>query len=156
MGLIWKRDPLAMLLEGESPHAYMDLREEFELHGFLTQLENLRSSATSEMGLRGPFPNVAYGRILKSTASMLDAFHAMNVIIMKDCKASKGEAEILGFTVNERNQLGSRISHLFQGNSQPYSISTMSDIIVWISQDPVTKFCSYSVGIFDETRIPPK
>ena len=116
MGLTWKRDPLAMLLDGKSPHPYMDLREEFALHRFLARLEDLRSSAASEIDFRGPFPNEAYGRMLKSTGSMLDAFHAMNVIIMKDLTASEGEAELLKFTFHERAQLCSRISHLFQGN----------------------------------------
>ena len=123
MGLTWKRDPLAMFLEGDSPNAYMDLREEFALHGFLARLEGLRNSASSEMDLRGPFPDEAYGRILKSTSSMLDAFHAMNVVIMKDLTASKGEAELLQFTVKERSQLCSRISHLFQGNLEPECLS---------------------------------
>ena len=115
MGLIWKRDPVNALLEGDSTKSieYMDMREEFDLHNFLTRLEKLRSSASSEMDLRGPFPDAAYGRILKSTGSMLDAFHAMNVIISKD-PASKGEVEILRYTSNERNHLRARISHLFQ------------------------------------------
>lgn len=117
MGLTWKRDPLAMFLEGDSPHPYMDLREELGLHRFLARLEGLRSSASSEIDIRGPFADEAYGRILKSTGSMLDAFHAMNVVIMKDLTASKGEADLLRFTANERAQLCSRISHLFQGNS---------------------------------------
>lgn len=114
MGLVWKRDPLAMLTEGESTNAYMDLREEFELHRFLSRLESLKSSAASEMGLRGPFPDAAYSRILKSTTRMLDAFHAMNVLIMKSPKASKAEAEILEYTAKERTYLSTRISHLFQ------------------------------------------
>ena len=117
MGLIWKRDPLASLSEGETPSAYMDLREEFELHRFLTQLENLSNSAASEMDLRGQFPTEEYGRILKSTNAMLDAFHAMNVVISKDLKTSEGEAEILRYTAEERAQLCFRISHLFQGKS---------------------------------------
>lgn len=119
MGLIWKRDPLAAFLEDESQIAYMDLREEFELQQFVTRLENLRSSALSEIDLRGPFPDVVYGRILNSTGRMLDAFHAMNVAILKDPKASDGEAEILRYTKNERAQLCARISHLFQGQSGP-------------------------------------
>jgi hypothetical protein len=43
MGLIWKRDPLSTLLEGESQHAYMNLREEFALQRygqFSTYLNN--------------------------------------------------------------------------------------------------------------------
>ena len=114
MGLIWKRDPLAMLLDGDSPQAYMDLREEFELQRFLAGLAKLRSAATSEFDLRGPFPDAPYANILTSTGNMLDAFHAMNVVIMKNPKASKGVAEILKYTTAERAQLCSRISHLFQ------------------------------------------
>ena len=116
MGLIWKRDPLNLLLpHSQRSPSYMDLREEFELHRFLTRLENLRGSAASEVDLRGPFPNETYGRILKSTSAMLDAFHAMNVMIMKNPRASKGETEILKYTAKERAMLCSRISHQFQG-----------------------------------------
>ena len=115
MGLIWKRDPVNTLLDGDSNKrgAYMDIREEFDLHQFLARLETLRSAASSEMDLRGPFPNAAYGRILECTGRMLDAFHAMNVVITKD-PASKGEKEILRYTSTERTQLCARISHLFQ------------------------------------------
>ena len=115
MGLVWKRDPLAMLTDGGSPNAYMDLREEFELHRFLSRLENLKGSAASEIDLRGPFPDAAYSRILKCTTAMLDAFHAMNVMIMKNPKATKAETKILEHTVKERTYLSTRISHLFQG-----------------------------------------
>ena len=114
MGLIWKRDPLATLLDGESPHPYMDLREEFGLHQFLSGLEKLCSAAASEVHLRGPFPEAAYAELLRSTNNMMDAFHAMNVVIRKNPKASKGEAEILRYTTSERAQLCSRISHLLQ------------------------------------------
>ncbi len=119
MGLIWKRDPLNMLIEGDSPNAYMNLGEEFDLQRFLTRLENLRGSANSEVDLRGPFPDASYSRILKSTGAMLDAFHAMNVMILKNPRASKGEVEILRYTANERDQLCSRISHLFHGTLVP-------------------------------------
>ena len=161
MGLTWKRDPLAKFLEGDSPHPYMDLREEFALHRFLTRLEGLRSSASSEINLRGPFPNAAYGRILKSTGSMLDAFHAMNVVIMKDPAASKGEAELLKFTANERSQLCSRISHLFQGK---YTLMLFSNVIfVWkssytddLSSRPSVLTLTPSHGIIDETRVSPE
>lgn len=45
---------------------------------------------------------------------MLDAFHAMNVVIQKDLNASEGETILLKYTADERAQLCSRISHLFQ------------------------------------------
>lgn len=34
MSLIWKRDPLSTLLEGESPIAYMNLKEEFAFQSY--------------------------------------------------------------------------------------------------------------------------
>jgi hypothetical protein len=34
MGLIWKRDPLSTLLEGESKYQYMNLKEEFALQRY--------------------------------------------------------------------------------------------------------------------------
>ena len=117
MGLIWKRDPLMTLTDGETPLQYMNLREEFELQRFLSTLENLQASAKSEFELKGPFPEKQYGRILKSTARILDAFHAMNIVILKDLNASKGEAALLKATARERAQLCSRISHLFSGMS---------------------------------------
>jgi hypothetical protein len=79
------------------------------------RLDNLRNSATGEFELRGPFPQKEYARIMDSTNKMLDAFHAMNVIIQKDLNASPGERAILRFTTEERAQLSSRISHLFHG-----------------------------------------
>lgn len=92
----------------------MDLREEFSLHRYLTVLENLSSAASSEVNLRGPFPSATYSRILKSTGEMLDAFHAMNVMILKNSRTSEGERKILEYTSKERGYLCKRISHQFQ------------------------------------------
>jgi hypothetical protein len=142
MGLIWKRDPLSSFLEGGPPIAYMNMREELELQRFLSHLENLRVSARSEFELRGPFPDESYGKILGSTEKMLDAFHAMNVEILKNLKASKGEAAMLNYTVQERAQLCSRISHLFSG--KPVYVLCLRETLMIAS-----------VGFFDEARISP-
>ena len=114
MGLIWKRDPLNVLVEGQTTHRYMDIREELQMQKFFTKLEALRASASYEFELKGPFPSSEYSKALKSTGRMLDAFHAMNQVILNDLKASEGETEILKTTTVERNQLCSRIAHLFQ------------------------------------------
>ena len=116
MGLIWKRDPLAMLQEGESPDAYMSFREELELHGFTSYLEDLRNAAASEFDLQGPFPSSTYSEVLQGTNRILDAFHAMNIMILRYSRVTKGQAEILQYTAAERRHLSSRINHLFQGN----------------------------------------
>ncbi|KAL8975334.1 MAG: hypothetical protein Q9197_000459 [Variospora fuerteventurae] len=114
MGLIWKRPPLECRLHGKTSDAYVDLAEESRLHRFLSQLEKVKDSAASEVDLRGPFPGEAYSRLLSGTGGMLDAFHLMNVMIMKESRVSQGEAAILEATTNERAQLSLRISHLFQ------------------------------------------
>ena len=101
----------------------MNIREEFELQRFLARLDTLRNAATSEFELRGPFPYEMFGKILKSTNNMLDAFHAMNVVILKDLKASEGEADILKYTAKERSELSARISHLFQGTILSVSLT---------------------------------
>ncbi|KAI6861157.1 hypothetical protein KC323_g5963 [Hortaea werneckii] len=113
MGLIWRRDPLAMFLLGEPRSNYMDIREESALRSFLSNLEGLRKAANGEFELRGPFPDQTVGRILERTGRMLDAFHAMNVVIVKNLQYTPGEAAVLRYTRSERFELSARISHLF-------------------------------------------
>lgn len=111
--MIWKRDPLSTFLAGDPQSAYMDIREETELHAFLTHLDTLRKAAASEFELRGPFPDRLIGRVLETTARMLDSFHIMNTVMSKEPAASAGEAEVLAYTRRERAGLSARISHLF-------------------------------------------
>ncbi|KAI9820435.1 MAG: hypothetical protein M1832_003768 [Thelocarpon impressellum] len=113
MGLIIQRDPFSTLLE-EVPSTQLNFQEELSLQRYVTRLDSLRTSAASEIELRGPFMDESFARILKSTSRMLDAFHALNVVIQKDQRASEGEARVLRHTAKERTQLCRRISHLFQ------------------------------------------
>ena len=113
MALVWKRDPLALFLLGSPRSSYMDIREESSLHAYLSSLQGLRKAAVSEYELRGPFPDETIGRILERTGRMLDAFHAMNVVITKNLQYTPGEAAVLRFTRAERFELSARISHLF-------------------------------------------
>jgi hypothetical protein len=118
MGLIWKRGPLQTLLESNldaarRPQSYMTEREQLELRRFLGHLDTLRSSASSEFELRGPFPDKSFKVILDATSRLLDSFHAMNVVILNNLKASEGEKEVLKYTRKEWSELSSRISHLF-------------------------------------------
>ncbi|KAF1979925.1 hypothetical protein BU23DRAFT_523531 [Bimuria novae-zelandiae CBS 107.79] len=118
MGLIWKRGPLRTLYEMQNGGrhggvTYMTPREDIELRRFLNTLESLQSSATSEFELKGPFPAKTFKVILQATSRMLDSFHAMNVMILKDVKATEGEKELLRYTKTEWTELSWRISHLF-------------------------------------------
>jgi hypothetical protein len=122
MSLVWKRDPLAMFLLGIPRSSYMDIREEAELHSFLSYLDSLRSAAQSEFELRGPFPDKIIGRIIERTRRMLDAFHAMNVTITKDLQCTPGEAAVLRYTREQRFALSARISHLFSVLASSYKL----------------------------------
>ncbi|EME42442.1 hypothetical protein DOTSEDRAFT_73312 [Dothistroma septosporum NZE10] len=113
MGLIWKRDPLALFLLGEPASSYMDIREEADLQAFLGSLKSLRKAASQEFEMQGPFPDRPVGRMLDCASRMMDAFHAMNVVISKNPQCTPGEAAVLRYTRPERFALSARISHLF-------------------------------------------
>lgn len=115
MSLTWRRGPLSTMSNTTEPPGFMTPREKLEIERFLSRLEGLQASARSEFELRGPFPDVAYSNILRRTRSMVDAFFAINLELVKNMTASEGELAILRYTVQERLQLSSRISHLLSG-----------------------------------------
>lgn len=131
MGLIWKRDPLAMLSDGPHPDRYMNLQEEFYLQRFLANLQGLAEASKSEFELRRPFPHAVYNKILTSTEQMLGSFHAMNEVLLSNLDVSPGEEALLKATVKERAQLCRRISHLFSvlASSMKLEYSITSDAL---------------------------
>lgn len=131
MGLIWKRDPLTVFTEGESENSYMNLREENDLQRFLAKLQGLVDASQHEFELRRPFPLATYNQILKSTTRMLEAFHAMNLVIQKHMNASTGELALLNATADERKELCARLSHQFSvlASSVKLECSISTDIL---------------------------
>jgi hypothetical protein len=115
MSLIWKRYPLSLLAKGESSTGFMSPREKLEIERFLSRLEALQAAARAEFELKSPFPDAAYSNILRRTRSMVDAFHAMNLEMIKSVPASEGELALLSYTAQEREHLSARISHLLSG-----------------------------------------
>ncbi|KAF4467318.1 Lactobacillus histidine kinase [Fusarium albosuccineum] len=114
MGLIWKRGPLSVSLHSNNTLDYMREGEQAALQRYAFKLESLRASAKSEFELRGPFPDAAYGRIMRSTKNMLNGFYAMRLITSKRNSLSEGERALLEFTASERVLLCERICHVFQ------------------------------------------
>ncbi|KAI5462584.1 Fusaric acid resistance protein-like-domain-containing protein [Mariannaea sp. PMI_226] len=114
MGLIWKRGPLTVSLNSNNALDYMREGEQAALQRYAFKLESLRSSSKSEFELRGPFPDQAYARILRSTKHILDGFYAMRLITSKRSNLSDGERALLEFTNSERVRLCERICHVFQ------------------------------------------
>ncbi|KAF4981419.1 hypothetical protein FZEAL_2767 [Fusarium zealandicum] len=114
MGLIWKRGPLTVSLQSNNTLDYMREGEQAALQRYAFKLESLRASAKQEFELRGPFPDAAYGRIMRSTKNMLNGFYAMRLITSKRSTLSEGERALLEFTASERVLLCQRICHVFQ------------------------------------------
>ncbi|KAI6768263.1 hypothetical protein HG530_006272 [Fusarium avenaceum] len=117
MGLIWKRGPLTVSLFKDSTHNTLDYMREGEqaaLQRYAFKLAALRTAAKSEFELRGPFPDAAYGRIMRSTKNMLNGFYAMRLITSKRNSLTEGERALLEYTSAERALLCQRICHVFQ------------------------------------------
>ncbi|KAI1071066.1 hypothetical protein LB507_009700 [Fusarium sp. FIESC RH6] len=117
MGLIWKRGPLTVSLQKDSTHNTLDYMREGEqaaLQRYAFKLASLRTAAKSEFELRGPFPDAAYGRIMRSTKNMLNGFYAMRLIASKRNGLTEGERALLEYTSTERALLCQRICHVFQ------------------------------------------
>ncbi|KAM0333091.1 hypothetical protein ACHAQA_001749 [Verticillium albo-atrum] len=114
LGLIWRRGPLAILLNSDSTQSYMRAGEEKALQRYALKLDALRAAAKSEFELRGPFPDAAYARIMQSTLRIVDGFHAMRLVTSKRGNLSAGERALLLHTAAERAQLCDRICHVFQ------------------------------------------
>ncbi|PYH90669.1 WD40 repeat-like protein [Aspergillus ellipticus CBS 707.79] len=112
MSWIWKRGPLSTMSFPKESAGFMSPREKLEVERFLSHLESLQTSARSEFELKSAFPDSSYGNILRRTRSIVDAFVAINLDLVKNMTASEGELAILRYTVKERQQLSSRISHL--------------------------------------------
>lgn len=115
LGLVWKRDPLSCMEKSGRSVVYMTARERLELERFLSRLESLLVSARSEFELRSAFADQIYTSIIRRTRNMVNAFHAMNLELMKSDMATEGEICLLRYTANERRQLSARISHLLSG-----------------------------------------
>lgn len=120
LGLVWKRDPLSTMAKNGRSIVYMTAREKLELERFLSRLESLLTAARSEFELRGTFADSIYASIIQRTRSMVNAFHAMNLELMKSETATEGEISLLRYTAGERQQLSARICHLLTGRSCLY------------------------------------
>ncbi|KAJ5142104.1 Ubiquitin-like modifier-activating enzyme atg7 [Penicillium atrosanguineum] len=112
MGLVWKRDPLSSMAKTGRSVVCMTAREKLELERYLTSLESLLVAASSEFELRMAFSEDIYTTIIRRTRDMVNAFHAMNLELMKSETATEGEITLLRYTAAERRQLSARISHL--------------------------------------------
>lgn len=141
LGLVWKRDPLSTMAEDGQSVIYMTAREKLELERYLLRLESLLTAARSEFELKSAFADTTYVSVIRRTRAMVNAFHAMNLELMKNEAATEGEIRLLRYTAVERQQLSARISHLLTGRS------LICGLLVHCAHD------CYSNGFVNETRI---
>ena len=114
MGGIWKRDPLSTVLLGPPRAPRLDIRNEAQLHTFCARLTGLQAAAQSEFELRGPFPAAAYARVLEHTRRMLDALHALRVVLAQRPRPeTAAQAAVLRGTRARRFALAAKLGDLF-------------------------------------------
>jgi len=107
MALIWNQDPLNCLIDGHThDQKYRSITDVHSLQKALIRLNGLAAAAPHEFRLKGPFPTKEYQSILKANQAILDAFHGMSVMIAKDPKANRREADILNYTKKVRLDMG--------------------------------------------------
>ncbi|KAK9241023.1 Fusaric acid resistance protein-like-domain-containing protein [Lipomyces kononenkoae] len=114
MGLLWKNDPLnSLTVRGEPSKPYVSIHDEQKLQKSLLNMRSLMVAAENEFRLKGPFPKNHYAAIMNTTQEILDVYHNMNSMIMKDLYASERESRMIAYTIDERKELSNRIFLLF-------------------------------------------
>ncbi|KAK7203452.1 Fusaric acid resistance protein-like-domain-containing protein [Myxozyma melibiosi] len=117
MGLLWKGDPLRNMALGRdsAPEVakYMGLGQEILLSKSLLKLNPLLSQASKEFRLKGAFPKSEYKSIIISTQGILDSFHMMNDMLLRQSEAAASGMRIISYTEYERRELNNRLFLLF-------------------------------------------
>ncbi|CAI6085782.1 unnamed protein product [Clonostachys chloroleuca] len=143
MGLIWRRGPLAILLDSEATRSYLRSGEQEAMTRYAARLESLRQSASHEFELRGPFPFEAYGRIMRSMHRVLDGFYAMALVTHRSGHLTPGEKALLAYTAPERAVLCDRMCHIFQviasSSMLEYPLSNAVPNIIALRNNLLTK-----------------
>jgi hypothetical protein len=112
---IWESDPLAKRITTPGvPALYMTPYEQLKMGRLLSDLESLRAAARYEFELNAPFPDAAYGNVIRHTQSIVDALHAFDLQILS-IAPSERELSVLRHMSTARLNLAARISHLLEG-----------------------------------------
>ena len=91
----------------------MDRTDEHAFPSAHLRLGGLTPSARHEFRLRSPFAEKDYKDLIVASQAMLEAFHGMARMIPRDPYPNRRDAEILAYTLGEREDICARISYLF-------------------------------------------
>ncbi|KAJ5164934.1 uncharacterized protein N7500_006764 [Penicillium coprophilum] len=116
---VWESDPLSTtaLAEANTAGRFMNSQDKVEIERLFSQLERLRMSARSEFEFKRPFPDAAYGNIIRRTRSIVDNFYSLDLILVNTPGLSESQCSLLGYTAAVRQQLSTYISHLLAGDA---------------------------------------
>ncbi|KAJ5512753.1 hypothetical protein N7463_002305 [Penicillium fimorum] len=111
---IWESDPLSTIAiaEANTPAWFMNPQDRFEIERLFSQLERLRTSARSEFELKRPFPDAAYGNIIRRTRRIVDNLYSLDLILVNAPGLSEGQCSLLRYTAVVRQRLSIYICHL--------------------------------------------
>lgn len=116
---IWESDPLGAIARAEAnTHGcFLQSQDKFEIERLLSQIERLQTSMRSEFELKKPFPDAAYGNIIRRTRSITDNFYSLDLILVNALGASEARSSLFTCTAAARHRLSTCICHLLAGKS---------------------------------------
>ncbi|KAJ5360187.1 hypothetical protein N7517_009378 [Penicillium concentricum] len=111
---VWESDPLSTIgiAEGNTLGCFMTSPDKLEIERLFSQLERLRTSARSEFEFKRPFPDAAYGNIIRRTRSIVDNLYSLDLILVNAPGLSEGQCSLFQYTAVVRQRLSTYICHL--------------------------------------------
>ncbi|KAJ5756152.1 hypothetical protein N7533_005695 [Penicillium manginii] len=114
LAFIWESDPLNTISREEANMTvlYMNPHDKAEVEHLLSQLEPMQISARSEIELKEPFPDSAYGSVIRRTRDIVDIFHSMDLVLSGLGAPSEGQLLLLQHTTTARQRMSDCIANL--------------------------------------------
>ncbi|KAJ5836386.1 hypothetical protein N7447_002412 [Penicillium robsamsonii] len=109
---VWESDPLSTIAIASTPACFMNSQDKLEIERLFSQLERLRTSARSEFEFKRPFPDAAYGNIIRLTRRIVDNLYSLDLILVNAPGLSEGQCSLLMYTAVVRQRLSTYICHL--------------------------------------------
>ncbi|CAI7601380.1 unnamed protein product [Penicillium pancosmium] len=114
LAFIWESDPLNTISRdgANMPILYMNDHDKAEVEHLLSRLDPMQASARSEIELKEPFPDSAYGSVIRRTRDIVDNFHSMDLILSGLGAPSEGQLSLLQHTTTARQRMSDCIANL--------------------------------------------
>jgi hypothetical protein len=126
LAFIWESDPLNTISREEANMTvlYMNPHDKAEVEHLLSQLEPMQISARSEIELKEPFPDSAYGSVIRRTRDIVDIFHSMDLVLSGLGAPSEGQLLLLQHTTTARQRMSDCIANLLTSKFQTDAVGS--------------------------------